>query len=87
MFRLAELYFERASDDYLSNTEKYEDVLAAFDRGEIVAEPEPPAPDYSDTIGIYEKLIDRFPAYRHADAARYLLGYSYGEEGEDEKSW
>ena len=86
MFRLAELYFERASDDYLTNTEKYEDVLAAYDRGEIAAEPEPPAPDYSDTITIYEKLIGRFPTYRHADAARYLLGYSYGEEGEDEKS-
>ena len=86
MFRLAELYFERSSDDYLLNTEKYEEALAVFDSGEASVEPEPPSPDYSETIGVYEKLITRFPNYRHADAARYLLGYSYSEEGEEERS-
>ena len=86
MFRLAELYFEKSSDEYLIATRDYEDQLAAFDAGELAAEPDPPAPSYDKTIGLYQDLIARFPGYRHTDAARYLLGYSYGEQGQLEDS-
>lgn len=82
MFRLAELYFEKSSDEYLVASKAYEKQLAAFERGEISAEPEPPDPHYEKTIGIYIDLLGRFPSYRLADAARYLLGYCYGEQGQ-----
>lgn len=79
MFRLAELYFERASDDYLARTQNYEQQLAAYERGETSTEPDVPTPNFQKTISLYVDLLTRFPQYRHADAARYLLGYSYEE--------
>lgn len=79
MFRLAELYFERASDDYLAQTKVYEQQLAAYERGEFATEPASPTPNFQKTIDLYVDLLARFPRYRHADAARYLLGYSYEE--------
>jgi cellulose synthase operon protein C len=79
MFRLAELYFERSSDEYLARTKGYEKELAAFERGERAEEPPPPKPSFAETIALYNDLLTRFPDYRHADAARYLLGYSYEE--------
>lgn len=86
MFRLAELYFEKSSDEYLTLSKAYEKQLAAFERSEIPAEPTAPEPHYEKTIGIYIDLLGRFPAYRLADAARYLLGYCYGEQGQVEEA-
>lgn len=79
MFRLAELYFERSSDEYLAMSKGYEKQLQAFERGELAEEPAPPKPDFTPTIALYNDLLQRFPDYRHADAALYLLGYSYEE--------
>jgi TolA-binding protein len=86
MFRLAELYFEKSSDEYLVQSKGYEAQLASFERGETAIEPTPPEPHYEKTIGIYIDLLARFPAYRLADAARYLLGYCYGEQGQIEEA-
>ena len=35
MFRLAELYFERSSDEYLAKTKQFERDLAAYEKGEL----------------------------------------------------
>lgn len=86
MFRLAELYFEKSSDDYLTTSKGYEAELAAYERGERETEPPPPEPSYEKTIGIHQDLLSRFPDYRLADAARYLLGYCYGEQGQTENA-
>jgi TolA-binding protein len=82
MFRLAELYFEKASDDYLIASRGYEAELQKFERGERPDEPVAPEPTYEKTIGLHQDLLVRFPSYRLADAARYLLGYCYGEQGQ-----
>jgi TolA-binding protein len=79
MFRLAELYFERSSDEYLAKTRSYEQDMQAFERGGRADEPSQPKPDYAPTITTYNDLLGRFPDYRNADAARYLLGYSLEE--------
>ncbi len=70
MFRLAELYFEKASDEY----------LAAVDRqlASTAAGP-PPRPDYRRTVKLYRRLIRQFPAYRGVNSAIYLLGFCLGE--------
>lgn len=70
IFRLAELYFERANDDYLA---------AAQASQKAGGETAPPTPDYGKTVELYRQLIERFPKYRLADGAYYLLGYCLGE--------
>ncbi|MCK6550386.1 tetratricopeptide repeat protein [Myxococcota bacterium] len=82
MFRLAELYFEKAQDEYNVASKAHEQQLAAFERGERPDEPLAPEPHYEKTVGLYLDLLARFPDYRLADAARYLLGYCYSEQGQ-----
>jgi TolA-binding protein len=86
MFRLAELYFEKSSDDYLIASRAYEDELLAFDEGRRTTEPQAPVPSYEKTIALHRDLLNRFPNYRLADAARYLLGYAYGEQEQTEQA-
>src|SRR5687767_7392344 len=86
MFRLAELYFEKSSDDYLQASRVFEKELAKFERGERPDEPTAPEPSYERTIGMHKELLSRFPSYRLADAARYLLGYCYAEQGQTEEA-
>ena len=86
MFRLAELYFEKSADDFLVANRSYEDELVAFDEGARASEPEPPEPNYEQTIALHRALIAKFPDYRLADAARYLLGYSYAEQQQPDEA-
>lgn len=86
MFRLAELYYERSSDEYLQRSRGYEDELEAYERGDRETEPPPPEPSYEKTIGLHRELLSKFPGYRLADAARYLLGYCYGEQGQTDEA-
>mgnify|MGYP001799781814 CR=1 FL=1 len=46
MFRLAELYFEKSSDDYLQRSKGYEIELVAFEEGRRETEPAPPEPTF-----------------------------------------
>lgn len=85
IFRLAELYFEKASDEYNQATEEFEKLRDKFDRGELAGAPNPPRQDYSQTIELHRKLIREFPQYRLVDGAYYLLGYCLSEMGELEK--
>jgi tetratricopeptide (TPR) repeat protein len=73
MFRLAELYFEKNNDEYLTAT-------AANTSGAQIT------PDYSKTIDIYKDLIARFPSYRLIDGAYYLLGWCLGEMNKEGES-
>ena len=86
MFRLAELYFERSSDEFLQESRAYEDELLAWESGGRASEPRPPEPRFDDTIALHRDLLGRFPNYRLADAARYLLGYAYGEMGQEQEA-
>lgn len=86
MFRLAELYYERSSDEYLQRSRGYEAELEAFETGARETEPPPPEPSFEKTIGLHRDLLARFPGYRLADAARYLLGYCYGEQGQTQEA-
>jgi len=75
MFRLAELYYERSSDDHLLAMREYEERLKAMDPAKNEEPPPEPQVDFSRSITIYRGLITRFPDYKLNDAAYYLLGY------------
>lgn len=81
IFRLAELYFEKANDEYLLATERFEKERDLFDKGQLAVAPAPPKQDYSTTIELHRKLIREFPRYRLVDGAYYLLGFCLSEMG------
>jgi tetratricopeptide (TPR) repeat protein len=74
MFRLAELYFEKSNDEYLTATQQAQASGAQI------------TPDYSRTISLYKDLITRFPNYRLIDGAYYLLGWCLGEMNKEGES-
>lgn len=95
IFRLAELYFEKAHDEYLTAEESYQKTLMnyeleveRFKKGEIAsspAVPQPPRQDYTQTIMLHRKLIREFPGYRFLDGAYYLLGFCLMEMANEEE--
>lgn len=64
MFRLGELYYERSSLAYQE----------ASTSGEGIG-----TPDFSDTVLLYQTLLQRFPDYRRIDGVYYLIGYCLNE--------
>jgi tetratricopeptide (TPR) repeat protein len=79
MFRLAELYYEKSSDDFLNAQEAYQKAL---DSANPPTTPSPKA-DYTQTVSLYRRLLVNFPNYRLLDATYYLLGFCLGEMGQD----
>lgn len=84
MFRLAELYFEKANDDFLLADDIYQEQLAAHEAGEIADPPPEPIRDYSKTIETFTKLIESWPEYRLLDGAIYLRAYCELQMGRDQ---
>ncbi len=85
MFRLAELHFEKAQDDYYLALPRYEEQRALWERGKVAEEPVEPEKDYSRAIALYEGLLSGFPRYALSDAARYALAFCLEEAGEVER--
>ncbi len=85
MFRLAELYYERSSDDHILAMREYEERLRTLDPAQDEQPLPEPVVDFSKSIGIYRKLIAQFPNYRLNDGAYYLLGYCLEKQNDFEK--
>ena len=79
MFRLAELYYEKSSEEFLTAQENYQKAL---DSPTPPVDPAPKA-DYTPTVDLYRRLLAEFPNYRLLDAAYYLLGFCLSEMGQD----
>lgn len=75
MFRLAELYYERSSDDHSLAMREFEEATKKLDPEKNPTPPPEPRVDFTKSIALYERLIKQFPNYRLNDAVYYLLGY------------
>lgn len=75
MFRLAELYFEKANDDFLLADEAYQELLGQYEAGQLADPPAEPLRDYGLTAATFRRLIAEWPEYRLLDGAIYLLAY------------
>lgn len=75
IFRLAELHFEKANDDFMLADDAFQEQLEAFQSGQRTDPPADPIRDYSKTIALFRRLIAEFPDYRLLDGAYYLLAY------------
>ncbi len=84
LFRLAELYYEKATVDFqYAQVEYRETVKRLRERSNRLGRelPEPPEPqiDYSVPISYYKRIIREFPHYENIDVVYYLLGYCLRE--------
>ncbi|MBK9365482.1 MAG: tetratricopeptide repeat protein [Deltaproteobacteria bacterium] len=83
MFRLADLYFDVAGEDYLREMDErtaLEDRLTMEQRFEL---PPPPAKDLSRSIALYRRILAEYPNFEYTDGTLYMLGYCYGETSTD----
>ncbi|WP_193409877.1 tetratricopeptide repeat protein [Myxococcus hansupus] len=86
MFRLAELYYERSSDDHLLAMRDYAERLEAHDKNPDAEFPSEPRVDYGPSIALYRKLLATFPDFRLNDGAWYLLAYCLEKQDRYEDS-
>lgn len=86
MFRLAELYYERSSDEHALAMREYEEQLKALDPEKNVTPPPEPRIDFNKSIALYQRLLNDFPTYRLNDASWYLLGYCQEKQEDFEKA-
>ncbi|MFL5264215.1 MAG: tetratricopeptide repeat protein [Anaeromyxobacteraceae bacterium] len=84
LFRLSELYYERAADEYAAALAAWRDDARRVPAG---AEPPPePVKSFAKAIALYQRMLTGFPNYPHLHAAQYLLGYCLGEMGQGEEA-
>ncbi len=81
MFRLAELYYEKANDDFRLASDQYRE-LARRAAGEGREPPPEPMKSYAPSIALYQRLITGFPDYKFTHGIYYLLAYCLGEMGQ-----
>lgn len=86
MFRLAELYYEKSSDDHAVAMREYEDTLKKLDPEKNPTPPPEPRVDFTKSIALYQRLITDFPGYKLNDASHYLLGYCQEKQEDFEKA-
>ncbi|HEX8700608.1 MAG TPA: tetratricopeptide repeat protein [Myxococcaceae bacterium] len=84
MFRLAELYYERSSDEHLAAMRAYEEQLKGLAE-DADPPPEPPV-NFRLSMNLYRRLLKDFPDYKFNDAAQYLLGYCHEKQNEFDAS-
>ena len=85
MFRLAELHYEQANDDFdLAVQKQQADAQRALAEGR---EPPPePLKSYARSIALYQRILTGFPDYRLDHGVQYLLAYCLGEMGQGEEA-
>jgi cellulose synthase operon protein C len=82
IFRLAELYYEKSSDEQSLAMRDYQEAVKKLDPEKNPNPPPEPKVDYSRSIALYQRLIKDFPTYKLNDASYYLLGFC-AERSED----
>lgn len=79
MFRLAELYFELANEEWSVAVTEYSILEANTPEDQQWNLPPEPARDYSKSIALYEQMLRDHGNYEYIDGAYYMLGYCYNE--------
>lgn len=86
MFRLAELYFEKATDEYFIAIDNYAQMEKDYEDGKIKVLPEKPKKRLERCIKLYQSIVSGFPNYQYMDVVYYLLGYALYEQEEKKEA-
>jgi TolA-binding protein len=85
MFRLAELHYEQANDDFANAIARQQaDAQKALAEGREL--PPEPLKSYARSIALYQRIITGFPDYKFGHGVQYLLAYCLGEMGQGEEA-
>lgn len=85
IFRLAELYYEQAENDYLAAQEDYGRALELHDAGELQQLPPEPQKDFSSALELYHQIVDGFPRSSLLDDAHYGIAF-IAEDMQDQQA-
>ena len=85
-FRLAELYYDQATEAFNRAQEQYSDQLALFDAGKLPEQPAEPKKDYSKSLKLLQKILDDFPISNLLDDAFYNIAFLREELGEADEA-
>lgn len=86
MYQLMELNYRKATLIYQHDMGKYEEALDAFDRGELLAQPQLPTVSYAPTIKSAFELIEAFPTADFLDRVLYRIAFCHFESGDKTKA-
>ncbi len=85
MFRLAELYYEQANEEFQAAVEvNAEESRLALEEGRDP--PPPPVKSYARSIALYQRIITGYPNYPFLHGVYYLLAYALGEMNQGEEA-
>lgn len=84
LFRLAELFWERAQADFLAAMREYDRNLELFKNGKLTSAPTQPRIDLTASLKIYEQLLERHPDFEQIDTVLYLYGFGLNEQGNEQ---
>lgn len=83
MFQLAELRWEEAKSQFLSEMAKFNAAVEECNKAKQKGCRTPPQPnlDLTSSQTIYKRLLTEYPNFRKTDAVLYLYGFSLRSEG------
>lgn len=86
MFQLSHLYIKKGKLAYSLELEKFERMLALFDRGILKEEPEEPRIDYGPSIKLCQDILKHFPDVEFRENLLYWYGLCLFEDNEREQA-
>ena len=81
LLQLAQLYQRHSAALFQQQMEQYEKQLEAFEKNEILDEPEIPRTNMEKSISLLEQLVEKYPGVSFRDKALYMLGMAYLQQG------
>src|SRR5687768_14946545 len=83
LFKLAELYWEEARQQFIVASQRYDrDVEACRERSaRCKGQPKPPRLSLAKPEKLYKRLVEEHPKFRRIDLVIYLLGFAATEDG------
>lgn len=88
LFKLAELLWEDARQDFIANMDRYERALEACSRAadRCKQRPKEPRIDLAEAAGLYRQILADHPDFRRTDLVLYLVGFAAREQQAYEES-
>ncbi len=86
LVRLADLYYYREKDDYLTRMQLYDEHLTLYEQGVVQELPEEPQLNCQHSLAIYQRIIDEFPQSELTDDAFYNKAFLLEEMGRSKEA-